>query len=79
MKKNEFIKEIVEYCELEGSGIQMNTEFRSIEGYDSMAVLSLIAFADEKFGIRLTSKQIYSLTDLESYVTLIGKNKFDDE
>lgn len=79
MKKSEFIKEISDYCEFELSEIQMDTELRSIENYDSMTILSIIAFADEKFGIRLSAQQIHSLTDFNSLLSLICVNKFEDD
>jgi acyl carrier protein len=79
MKRSEFIEEIIEYCEFEGSDIKMSTKLRSIEGFDSMAILSIIAFADEKFGIKFSPQKIHSLTDFNSLVKLIGENEFEDD
>ncbi|HEY5123931.1 MAG TPA: acyl carrier protein [Ignavibacteria bacterium] len=79
MKKSEFIKEISEYCEFEVSDIQMDTELRSMENYNSLTILSIIAFADENFGKRLSAQQIHSLTDMNSLVRLIGINKFEND
>ena len=79
MNKSEFIKEFSEYCEFEESDIKLDTELKSIEGFDSMAILAIIAFADEKFGIKLPVVQIRSATDIESLSKLLGINKFEDD
>lgn len=79
MNKNEFIKEFSEYCEFEESNIKLDTELKSIEGFDSMAILAIIAFADEKFGIKLSAVQIHSVTDIESLSKLLGIKKFEND
>jgi acyl carrier protein len=79
MKKSEFIQEIIEFCEFERSDFQLNTELKSIDGYDSLKILAIIAFADENFDIKLTSKQIQGLTNFNSLIKLIGEEKFEND
>jgi acyl carrier protein len=79
MKKNEFVKQLTDYCEFEGHGFNLDTSFKSIEGYDSIAILAMIAFADEKFKIKITSQQLIKLTDFKSLMAIIGEDKFEND
>jgi acyl carrier protein len=77
MKKNEFVKQLADYCEFEGNAFNLDTSFKSIEGYDSLTILAMIAFADEKFKIKITSQQLTKLTDFKSLMDIIGEDKFE--
>jgi acyl carrier protein len=78
MKKSDFCNQLIEYLELDVTGIDENTEFKSLEGYDSMAVMSLIAFCDEKFGTKINAQQIQKLTTIGSLMDFLGREKFQD-
>jgi len=78
MKKKDFYNELVEFLELEVDDLNENTEFKSIEGYDSLAVMSLIAFCDEKFGTKINAQQIQKLTTVGSLMDFLGREKFED-
>lgn len=77
MKKNEFIKLLAEYCEFETQDFVLETKFNTINGYDSLAIMSMIAFVDENFNLKITANQIRELTDFNSLIHLIGENKFE--
>jgi len=77
MTKIEFIKEVAIHCELASDNLTINTMLKSIKGFDSFAVLSLIAFIDEFFNVKLTAKQIQELRDFASLIELIGENRFE--
>jgi acyl carrier protein len=79
MKKNEFVKQLTDYCEFEGNAFNLDTSFKSIEGYDSLTILAMIAFADEKFKIKITSQQLTKLTDFKSLMDIIGDDKFEND
>ncbi len=79
MRKNEFVNQLAEYCEFENNGLTLESSLKSVEGYDSLAVLSMIAFADENFRVKLTAQQIKGLTDFNSVIDLIGADKFEDD
>lgn len=79
MKKNEFVKQLTDYCEFEGNAFNLDTSFKSIEGYDSLTILAMIAFADEKFKIKMTSQQLTKLTDFKSLMDIIGEDKFEND
>ena len=79
MKKIEFVEKLAEYCEFEEENLSLNTKLKTVEGYDSLAILSIIAFIDENFEQKLTAQQIRELTDFNSIIQLIGENKFEND
>ena len=79
MKKSEFVEQLSEYCEFENKGFNLDTQFKSIEGYDSLALMSIIAFVDEKFSMKLTALQLRELKDFKSLISLIGSDKFEND
>ncbi len=79
MKKSEFVEQLSEYCEFEGNNFTPDTQFKSIEGYDSLALMSIIAFVDEKFGMKLTALQLRELKDFKSLISVIGTDKFEND
>ena len=78
MTKNEFVNQLSEYCEFENENFTLDTHFKSINGYDSLAIMSIIAFVDENFKMSLTTTQLREITDFNSLITLIGVDKFEN-
>jgi acyl carrier protein len=72
MEKKDFIIALVDYCEFPQQEIDGRTLLNSIEGYDSLAVMAIIAFTHEKFGRRINAVQIQNLTDVDSLINLVG-------
>lgn len=79
MKKNEFVIQLSDYCEFENNNFSLGTPLKSIEGYDSLAVMSIIAFVDEKFKMKFTAMQLRELKDFNSLISLIGEDKFEND
>jgi acyl carrier protein len=79
MKKNEFVNLLCEFCEFENENFTLETLFKSIDGYDSLAVMSIIAFVDENFNMSLSAVQLNKISDFNSLIELIGKDKFENE
>ena len=79
MTKNEFVAQLAEYCEFEDQKLNIDTSFKSIDGYDSLAIMSMIAFTDENFNMKFTSLQLQNLTDFKSFIVIIGEDKFEDD
>jgi acyl carrier protein len=79
MKKNEFVSQLSEFCEFENENFTLETHFKSINGYDSLALMSIIAFVDENFKTSLTASQLSKITDFKSLIELIGQDKFENE
>ncbi len=78
MKKEDFYNELMEYLEIEPVELHEETALNSIEGYDSMAVMSLMAFCDEKFGKKINAQQIQQLTTVGSLMDFLGKELFEE-
>lgn len=79
MKKSEFVEQLSEYCEFENKDFTLNTTFKSIEEFDSLAIMSIIAFVDEKFNMKLTAIQLNDLKDFKSLIEAIGAEKFEND
>ncbi len=77
MKKEVFFEELAECLEIEDVQFSESTILKELDDYDSMAVMSLIAFVDEKFNLELSAEKINGITNLESLMSLIGKEKFN--
>lgn len=79
MTKKEFINRLAEYCEFEDKDLKGSTLFESLEEFDSLAILSIMAFIDENFNLRFTAKQLNDLSDFDSLIALIGVDKFEND
>ena len=72
MDNKQFIDKFAESIELEdASNLQITTEFRSLDEWDSLAYLSVIAMLDEEFDLQIENtafKQLKTLGDIIDYV-----------
>ena len=73
-----FIDKLKEALEFEEVEITESTNLKQIEGYDSMSVMTIIAFVDENFSKKLTAQQLASITTVKSLKDLIGLDSFSD-
>lgn len=76
MQTKEFIDKLKEALDVSKHQVDENTVLRSIEGYDSMSVMAIIALVDELFSKRLLAKQLADLTTVKSLMDLIGSEHF---
>ena len=51
--------------------IDTSTNFKNIDGWDSLGALSIIAMIDEEFEIRITSSDIMKSKTIEDFYKLI--------
>lgn len=79
MYKNDFVEEISEFCEFGGGPFSLETDLRSINEFDSLAVMSMVAFIDENFSIQIPAKKFVAITDFNSLIAIIGNDKFEDD
>jgi acyl carrier protein len=77
MKKDEFFKELLECMEIEPVALNEETVFKELEDYDSMAVMSIVAFADEKFGAVLAAEDLEKMVTVGDLMALIGPGHFE--
>jgi acyl carrier protein len=77
MKKRTFFEEILEWMEIEPVDINEDTVFRELKDFDSMAVMSIVAYADEKFEKTLSAEQLQGMNTVRDLMELIGMDYFD--
>lgn len=78
MKKNEFCAKIAELLELDDDvTLSETTDLRSFEEFDSLAIMSIVAFADRNFSRKLSGVQLNEVTTVGSLMDVIGREYFD--
>ncbi len=77
MTVNEFIERIREILELEDAQLNIETNLRDLQEFDSLAVLSIIALVDEKFGKQIPATQFATITTIRSLIEKIGWEHFE--
>ncbi len=78
MKKQDFFSELQKALEFENITFSEETNFKKIDGFDSLRVMMTIAFVDEKFGKKLTAKQLFTISTVRSLMELIGLENFEE-
>ncbi len=76
MRKQDFYDEIKEIMEIEDEIVD-STKLKDYEEFDSLAVMSLIALINSKFGRRIPGTVLQNVQTPAELVTLIGVENFD--
>ena len=73
--KNQLINIVKEALDIEEETIDLNTQFDSLDTWDSLGKLSLIALIDESFNVQISDKEFNSFQTLDDlYTALKSKN-----
>lgn len=72
MTKQEFYRELEEVVEADANTIQGHETLDGIEGWDSLAVISFIAMADEKLEESVSAAKLRECKTVEDLVGLFG-------
>ena len=73
--KNQLINIVKEALDIEEETINLNTQFDSLDTWDSLGRLSLIALIDESFNVQISDKEFNSFQTIEDlYIALKSKN-----
>jgi acyl carrier protein len=72
MGKNQFLLSLDELFELEPGALTGSETLDSLDDWDSLAVISLMALVDEQFGISLQPRQIAECTTIADLMGLVG-------
>jgi len=59
--------------ELDDIEVDESTNLKELDQYDSLTILGIIAFIDEKFNKRLTADNFKSVNTIESLIRMIGE------
>ena len=76
MHKNEFIRKLAEIMEVDYQEIDVTTNLKELEEYDSLALIAIIAFLDENFAITIPADKLSAVTNVNTLMELIGLEKF---
>ena len=79
MKTEDFINELKDALEIEDKDqeITLETNFKELEEYDSLSVLSIIAIIDKNFSKKIPSLNFIKIITIKSLIDLIGKEHFE--
>jgi len=73
--KNQLINIVKEALDIEEETIDLNTQFDSLDTWDSLGKLSLIALIDESFNVQIPDKEFNSFQTIDDlYIALKSKN-----
>lgn len=79
MTKANFLKEMHEMLEITSvDSITEETVLKELEEYNSLFVLTIIAFIDDNFSMQLTAEQLLSITNISSLMEKVGMEKFEE-
>ncbi len=72
MELKDFIEKFAEqFDETPSEEFEANTEFKELEEWDSLTILTIIAMVDEEFGIKIKAEEIRSVDTVEELFTLV--------
>lgn len=77
IKKEDFFKDLIECMEIDPVDLKENTVFRTMEDFDSMAIMSIVAYTDEKFGETLSAEELGNMVTVSDLMKLIGMEHFE--
>jgi acyl carrier protein len=79
ISKDVFIEELKDVLEIEDEEQELNleTNLKDLEEYDSLSVLSIIAMIDKNFNKQIPSSDFIKVTTVNSLIDLIGKEHFE--
>ena len=75
MEIKEFIEKFAEAIDIEATELTAETEFRTLDEWDSVAYISVIAMMDEEYDIQIEMPTFNTLKTLGAIAEYIEKNK----
>lgn len=75
MNVQEFIEKFADAIDIEATGLTADTEFRTLDDWDSVAYISVIAMMDEEYDIQIEMPTFKTLKTLGAIAEYIEKNK----
>jgi len=77
MKVDVFLQQLADALEMPNVSLKMDTDFRELDDFDSLSVLSIVAFADEKFGVRIPVEKLRTIVAVHDLMEAIGLVHFE--
>ncbi|MBL3546861.1 MULTISPECIES: phosphopantetheine-binding protein [Chryseobacterium] len=78
MKTSVFLEKLQEELE-EKQMLNRDTKLKDLENYDSISLLSVIAFVDENFNQQIDPDQFKNMETVSDLMNIIGLENFEDE
>lgn len=75
MDIQKFIEKFAEAIEVEATELTIDTEFRDLDEWDSVAYISVIAMMDEEYDIQIEMATFKTLKTIGAIVEYIENNK----
>ena len=72
MKLNEMIPELEDMLGFEAGTVKLDAKIAEVPDWDSMAILTFIAFVEDKFSLVLEGDQIAQVTTFKDLFGLLG-------
>ena len=76
MNTQDFLLKLQEELEEEVT-LQPETNLKSLESYDSLALLTIIAFVDENVNKKVEAKHFKDIKTIDDLMMVIGKENFE--
>lgn len=76
MKKAQFLRDLANLMEVDNA-LEEGTDLKSIEEFDSLAVMGVIAYADRKFAKRIPAVALAQVTTVGSLMDILGREQFE--
>ena len=73
MDKAQFMDELANILDVDA--VEEGANLRDYESWDSLAVLSIVAMADAKFGFTLTFQEVKTLVTVADLWAFVEKNR----
>ena len=77
LKKDVFFEELLECMDIDPVDINETTVFRELEDFDSMAIMSIVAYVDEKFDKTMAAEELQKVKTVKDLMELIGMEHFE--
>lgn len=71
MDSQKFIELFAEALDIEASDLSIDTEFRTLDVWDSMVYLSVIAMLDDEYDIQIENAEFKTLKTIQDIINYI--------
>ncbi|HON97914.1 MAG TPA: acyl carrier protein [Bacteroidales bacterium] len=75
MTINEFLRQLTELLDIDDE-LTSDSNLKQYDEFDSMAIMSLVAFIHKNFGKQFSARQLNQIETVNSLIELIGKDNF---
>jgi acyl carrier protein len=73
MKESDFLRGLEEIMEVDTDSLTPEATLADLEQWNSLSVVSFIAFADEHAGLTLNARSIQGCTSVRDLMSLLGQ------